>query len=224
MQECVIKTFNAVRKQIDPYKRKHCFELFGYDFILDEDFNTWLIEVNTNPCLEESSNLLKILLPRMIEDMFQLTVDVVFPKNSLKKFRGKKHVTSQPATPLKANPVKATTQATELAQIREENQATTAENQEEVEAVTPVKPTASKQTHPVPGYSDAENMWVKLCNIDKYEPEPPQKKHYVNDKSFVSIQVSDRVFKVKKNPLYRDNTKLMEILREYLPPPDDEGA
>lgn len=60
--------------------------MFGYDFIFDEDFNLYLIEVNTNPCIEESSNLLKTLLPRMLEDMFKLTVDVVFPK--IKK-RGK---------------------------------------------------------------------------------------------------------------------------------------
>ena len=38
MQEIVVKTFNAVRKQIDPNHRKYSFELFGYDFILDEDF------------------------------------------------------------------------------------------------------------------------------------------------------------------------------------------
>ena len=55
MHEIVLKTFNAVRKTIDPNRRKFSFELFGYDFILDEDFNQWLIEVNTNPCLEESS-------------------------------------------------------------------------------------------------------------------------------------------------------------------------
>lgn len=75
MQEMVMKSFQAVRKQIDPNKRKHTFELFGYDFILDEDFNQWLIEVNTNPCLEESSSLLRTLIPRMIEDMLMLTVD-----------------------------------------------------------------------------------------------------------------------------------------------------
>jgi hypothetical protein len=40
----------------------------------------WLIEVNTNPCIEESSELLKILIPRMIEDMLKLTIDRIFPK------------------------------------------------------------------------------------------------------------------------------------------------
>jgi hypothetical protein len=39
MKEIVVKTFNAVKRQIDPNRRKHSFELFGYDFILDEDFN-----------------------------------------------------------------------------------------------------------------------------------------------------------------------------------------
>ena len=83
MQQIVIKTFNAVRKQLDPLRRQHSFELFGYDFILDQEFNLWLIEVNTNPCLEESSKLLEMLLPRMIEDMMQITIDTVFPQKSI---------------------------------------------------------------------------------------------------------------------------------------------
>ena len=68
----------ATRKVLDPAKRRGCFELFGYDFIIDEDLNTWLIEVNTNPCIEESSRILKILLPRMIEDMMKISVDTYF--------------------------------------------------------------------------------------------------------------------------------------------------
>jgi hypothetical protein len=59
-------------------KRKYCFELFGFDYIIDGDLNVWLIEANTNPCLEESSKLLEVLLPRMIDDMFKLTVDKIF--------------------------------------------------------------------------------------------------------------------------------------------------
>jgi len=96
MKEIVIKTFNAVKRQIDPNRRRHSFELFGYDFILDEDFNQWLIEVNTNPCIEESSNILKVYIPRMLEDMLKLTVDVLFPRSSIKKRKPK-------PTPLKSS-------------------------------------------------------------------------------------------------------------------------
>jgi len=46
--------------------------------MLDSDYHCWLIEVNTNPCLEESSKLLECLLPRMVDDMFRLTIDKVF--------------------------------------------------------------------------------------------------------------------------------------------------
>ena len=36
--------------------------------MLDEDFKVYLIEVNTNPCLELSSTLLARLIPNMIEN------------------------------------------------------------------------------------------------------------------------------------------------------------
>lgn len=39
--------------------------------------------------------------------------------------------------------------------------------------------------HPVSGYSDDDNMWVKLGNLDKVAPCS-----IVNDKSSVIIQVS----------------------------------
>lgn len=78
MKSLILKSVLATRKLLDPQKRKSCFELFGYDFILDEDFNTWLIEVNTNPCIEESSSILKKLIPRMIDDMMKLSVDTFF--------------------------------------------------------------------------------------------------------------------------------------------------
>ena len=55
-----------MRKKLNVEDRHFCYELFGYDFIIDEEFKVWLIEVNTNPCLEESSALLKAILPRMI--------------------------------------------------------------------------------------------------------------------------------------------------------------
>lgn len=72
----VIDSMKSVKGKI--IQQKYTFELFGYDFIIDEDLNTWLIEVNTNPCLEESNRLLKHLIPRMIDDLFNITMDPLF--------------------------------------------------------------------------------------------------------------------------------------------------
>lgn len=69
----------AVRKKLNSNDRSYCFEIFGYDFMVDENFKLWLIEVNTNPCMEESNAFLKMLLPRMVDDALKLTLDVVFP-------------------------------------------------------------------------------------------------------------------------------------------------
>lgn len=48
--------------------------LLGYPSIYIEP---WLIEVNTNPCIEESSELLKSYIPRMLNDAFKLTIDQI---------------------------------------------------------------------------------------------------------------------------------------------------
>jgi D-alanine-D-alanine ligase-like ATP-grasp enzyme len=49
VKDIIIDTFCAVKSQINRNHRKNHFELFGYDFLIDEDFRTWLIEVNSNP-------------------------------------------------------------------------------------------------------------------------------------------------------------------------------
>ena len=83
MKKQIARTLFATRKTIDPHRAQHAqhgkfFELFGYDFMIDEDFNTWLIEVNTNPSLSESSKYLCELVPRMIDDLIKITVDKEF--------------------------------------------------------------------------------------------------------------------------------------------------
>ena len=55
------------------------FEILGYDFMCDNDMTVWLIECNTNPCLDETSSILKTLLPRMLDDALKLSIDREFP-------------------------------------------------------------------------------------------------------------------------------------------------
>ena len=68
--------FNSVKDKINLLKRTNCFELFGCDFLIDEKYNPFLIEINTNPGLEESSPLIAMLTPRLIDDLLKLTIDV----------------------------------------------------------------------------------------------------------------------------------------------------
>jgi Tubulin-tyrosine ligase family len=61
---------------MNPNRRKHCFELFGFDFLLDEDFRVWLIEINTNPYLGTPNKDMVVLVPKMINEMCALVLDV----------------------------------------------------------------------------------------------------------------------------------------------------
>ena len=71
-------TFESVKNKINPMMRKYTFEIFGFDFMLDCNFEPFLIEVNSNPGYEESSPLIKMLVPRMLDDALRLTVDKEF--------------------------------------------------------------------------------------------------------------------------------------------------
>ena len=72
----------SVRKKINKTHRQWCMQIFGYDFMIDEEMRPWLIEANTNPCIEQSSLILENLIPRMLDDAFKLTLDEIFPQSS----------------------------------------------------------------------------------------------------------------------------------------------
>ena len=71
----------AAKGKINFLNRKYCFEIFGYDFIIDANYQPYLLEINTNPGLEISSPLIEELLPRMVDDALKLTIDKEFTKS-----------------------------------------------------------------------------------------------------------------------------------------------
>ena len=78
IKNIILISIHSVKKLINRYNREKCFEIFGYDFMFDQQLNPFLIEINTNPGLEISSPLIKKLVPRMIDDAFRLTIDEYF--------------------------------------------------------------------------------------------------------------------------------------------------
>lgn len=79
MKDIVIDTFCAVKNQLNPGHRKNHYELFGYDFMVDEDFRVWLIEVNSNPYIGTPNEYISKLVPNMIDEMLQIVLDPYYP-------------------------------------------------------------------------------------------------------------------------------------------------
>ena len=78
IKDIVKITMRSAKDTINKKKRNFQFEIFGYDFMMDKDFNLFLIEINTNPGLEESSPWIKLIVPRMLDDALRLTIDQLF--------------------------------------------------------------------------------------------------------------------------------------------------
>ena len=78
IKEIISVSMRSGKNRINKNGRSHQFEIFGYDFMLDADFNVFLIEINSNPGLEISSPWIQIIIPRMLDDALRLTVDKVF--------------------------------------------------------------------------------------------------------------------------------------------------
>ena len=66
MQSIAADLIKSTFINLDPKGLRDNFEIFGLDFMIDETFRPWLIEANTNPCLELSCPLLERIIPHMI--------------------------------------------------------------------------------------------------------------------------------------------------------------
>jgi len=51
---------------------KHCFEMYGYDIIIDDDLKPWLIEVNASPSLSATTQVDRTLKSGLINDVLNI--------------------------------------------------------------------------------------------------------------------------------------------------------
>ena len=125
---------------------------------MDADFNLYLLEINTNPGLEESSPLINKILPRMIDDALRLTIDDIFEtKYSWEESNtGKEIVNTGKET---VNTGKETI------------------NNNESLKKEPIKDRPYYSPFPVEGYSDADNVFCFVCSLlPEIDPKKKDKK------------------------------------------------
>lgn len=74
MKQCITGAILLNQDNLDT--RKNSFELYGADFMLTEDFQPWLIEINAKPALYASTPVTARMCPQVLEDLVKVIIDV----------------------------------------------------------------------------------------------------------------------------------------------------
>ena len=79
--DLILKTFlsvdpiivNQLRKYNNNSTKNNCFELYGFDVLIDSDLKPWLLEVNLSPSLATDSQLDYHIKNNLITETFNIT-------------------------------------------------------------------------------------------------------------------------------------------------------
>uniref|UniRef100_A0A8C2BQU0 Inactive polyglycylase TTLL10 n=1 Tax=Cyprinus carpio TaxID=7962 RepID=A0A8C2BQU0_CYPCA len=74
MQHIIMQCFQAVKAKLDC--KLGYFDLIGCDFLIDEDFKVWLLEMNCNPALHTNCEVLKDVIPQTVTEALDLTLEI----------------------------------------------------------------------------------------------------------------------------------------------------
>eukprot|EP00593_Proboscia_inermis_P016683 CAMPEP_0171309122 /NCGR_PEP_ID=MMETSP0816-20121228/19262_1 /TAXON_ID=420281 /ORGANISM="Proboscia inermis, Strain CCAP1064/1" /LENGTH=305 /DNA_ID=CAMNT_0011792437 /DNA_START=498 /DNA_END=1415 /DNA_ORIENTATION=- len=88
VMKIIAEMVEAVSSELTFSSKDNCFEIFGLDFMIDPDWNTWLLEANAEPDLSKAGERLQYL----IDDMLMDTLDLVIGQDT--RFQGNMAPTS----------------------------------------------------------------------------------------------------------------------------------
>lgn len=66
MKEIATNLILSTAHKVNPKRKEYSFEIFGLDFMLDDKLNPFIIEANSNPCIEVDGNVLSRVIPQML--------------------------------------------------------------------------------------------------------------------------------------------------------------
>jgi len=73
IRRIVRASLQCVQQAIENRRNSH--EIFGYDFMVDEGFNVWLLEVNSCPDLDYTTPTTEYLVRKCLHDLIKVVVD-----------------------------------------------------------------------------------------------------------------------------------------------------
>ncbi|ELT93313.1 hypothetical protein CAPTEDRAFT_177724 [Capitella teleta] len=73
MKQAIISTLLCTQEFIET--RKSAFELYGADFMMTDDMQPWLLEVNSSPSMSQSTRATEKLVDMVLEDTVKVVLD-----------------------------------------------------------------------------------------------------------------------------------------------------